>query len=114
MKYKELIEVYQKVHFLWIVRNECQRTLTNLPSKVTEAMAYGVVPVVSDVGDYTKYFLQNERDSIFIKGDSIDETRKAIRKEEYKCYSINACKTAKERFDYRIWMPRVKQMQERG
>lgn len=45
----ELIALYQKMHFLVIARNVCQRTLANFPSKVPEVMSLGIVPVVSDV-----------------------------------------------------------------
>ena len=79
-------------------------------------MIYGVVPVVSDVGDYTKYYLKNGYDSIFIDGDSIQEIKKAVHRaisleaEDYLRYSDNARKTAEERFDYRVWVPQVKKM----
>lgn len=118
MKYEELNELYQRMHFLLIARNECQRTKANFPSKVPEAMALGVVPIVSVVGDYTKYYLRDEIDSIFIDGDSVGEIKKSIRKaiymspEEYGSYSRNAYKTAKERFDYHAWALQINSMLE--
>lgn len=118
MKYEELVKLYQQMHFLLIARNECQRTLANFPSKVPETMAYGVVPVVSAIGDYTRYYLQDGKDSIFMDGDSPKEVRKAIRKAinlkaaDYEYYSKNACQTAKERFDFHVWIPEVKRMLE--
>lgn len=118
LNYEELIALYQEMHFLVIARSVCQRTLANFPSKVPEVMSLGIVPVVSDVGEYTKYFLKDGYDSIFIQGDSVEETRKAIRKaislniEEYNTYSQNARITAKERFDYYVWAPKVKEMLE--
>lgn len=118
LKYEELIELYQHMHFMVIARNMCQRTLANFPSKVPEAMNLGVLPIVSDVGDYTKYYLKNGYDSIFIEGDSVEEIKKSIRKaillsrEEYEMYSKNARKTAKERFDYHVWISRVREMLE--
>lgn len=118
MKYEELNELYQRMHFLLIARNECQRTKANFPSKVPEAMALGVVPIVSVVGDYTKYYLRNEIDSIFIEGDSVGEIKKALRKaihmslKEYENYSRNAYETAKERFDYHSWALQINGMME--
>lgn len=118
LKYEELIELYQHMHFMVIARNRCQRTLANFPSKVPELMNLGVLPIVSDVGDYTKYYLDNEYDSIFIDGDSIEEIRRGIRKAislskaEYRMYSDNARKTAKEKFDYHVWISRVRKMLE--
>lgn len=118
LKYEELMKLYQRMHFMVIARNVCQRTLANFPSKVPEAMNLGVVPVVSDVGDYTKYYLKNEYDSIFMQGDSTEEIRRCVRKAislsagQYGTYSENARKTAKERFDYHVWIPSVKEMLE--
>lgn len=118
LKYEKLIDLYQRMHFMVIARNTCQRTLANFPSKVPEVMNLGVIPIVSDVGDYTKYYLKDDYDSFFVNGDSVEEIRKSIRKaislnkEEYRLHSENARRTAKERFDYHVWIPKVKQMLE--
>lgn len=118
MRYEELIALYQKMNFLVITRNVCRRTLANFPSKVPETMALGVIPIVSDVGDYTKYYLRDGYDSIFIHGDSSAETMRAIRKalsmdrKEYMDFSAHAEKTSREHFDYRVWIPKIKEMIE--
>lgn len=118
MRYDELTRLYGQMHFLLIARKKCQRTLSNFPSKVPETMAFKVVPVVSDVGDYTNNYLTDGKDSIFIVGDSVEEIRKAVRKtiamtvQEYACYSQNAFQTAKKRFDYHVWIPEIKRMLE--
>lgn len=118
MSYEKLGELYRQVHFLLIARECCQRTLANFPSKVPETMAYGIVPVVSEVGDYTKYYLEDGRNSIFINGDSVEEIMKSIRKaldlsqEEYEVYSKEARKCAKSRFDYRNWISEIRNMIE--
>lgn len=116
LKYDELIELYQQMHFILVARPVCQRTLANFPSKIPEAMIYGVVPIASDVGDYTKYYLQDGYDSIFIQGDTLDNIRKAVIKaisldnKEYYSYSENAKKTARIRFDYHLWVPKIEEM----
>lgn len=118
LQYKELIDLYQQMHFVVLARHVCQRTLANFPSKIPEVMNYGVVPIVSDVGDYTKYYLRHEYDSIFMEGDSAETILDAIRQalsmrvEEYRIYSENAGKTAKDRFDYHVWGPKVREMLE--
>ena len=118
MRYEELEELYSKMHFLLIAREECQRTLANFPSKVPETMAYGIVPIVSDVGDYTKYYLEDGKNSIFIHGDSVDEIVNSIRKaiqlseKEYNRYSMEAIECAKDRFDYRNWKSKIQNMME--
>lgn len=119
MRYEALEELYAEMHFLLIAREECQRTLANFPSKVPETMAYGIVPVVSEVGDYTKYYLEDGKNSIFINGDSIEEIVKSIRRaismseEEYKQYSDAAIECAKDRFDYRNWKMEIRNMIEK-
>ncbi len=118
LKYEELIALYQRMHFMVIARNICQRTLANFPSKVPEAMNIGVIPIVSDVGDYTKYYLKNGYDSIFINGDSTEEIRRSVKKaislskEEYNRYAANVRRTAREQFDYHVWIPKVREMLE--
>lgn len=119
LKYEELVELYKQMHFLLIARKECQRTLANFPSKVPECMGFGIVPIVSEVGDYTRYYLRNGQDSIFMNGDSIDEIVKAIRvglalsDDGYYRLQDNVRETVKIRFDYRIWAKKVKEMLER-
>ncbi len=116
LAYDELIELYQQMHFILVARHTCQRTLANFPSKVPEAMIYGVVPIASDVGDYTKYYLQDGYDSIFIQGDTQDNIRKAVIKalsldnKDYSSYSENAKKTARIKFDYHLWVPKIEEM----
>ncbi len=118
MRYDALLSLYRQMNFMVIARKKCRRTLANFPSKVPEGMIYGVVPVVSDVGDYTKYYLEDEYDSLFIDGDSVEEIRKVLHRavsletEEYHRYSGNARKTAEKRFDYHVWVPQMKKMLE--
>lgn len=118
MSYEELKRLYQQMHFLVIARDVCQRTLANFPSKVPECMAMGIVPIVSDVGDYTKYYLSKGKDSIYMNGDSVEEIRHAVRLalsytwETYERYSENARHTAKERFDFHGWTAKIREMVE--
>lgn len=118
MRYEELVNLYRQMHFLVIARDVCQRTLANFPSKVPECMSLGVVPVVSDVGDYTKYYLNDGVDSIFIQGDSAEEIKKSIRKAmalsdaQFNRYSENAVLCAETRFDYHVWSDKVNEMLE--
>ncbi|WP_462410346.1 glycosyltransferase [Neobacillus sp. Marseille-QA0830] len=110
LEYDELIKLYQRMNFLLLAREENQMTLANFPSKVPEAMTHGVVPVVSRVGDYTKYYLKDGFDSIIFNGSSVDDCISAIRRvlslstEEYVELSLSARKTAVERFDYKNWL----------
>lgn len=118
MNYEELINLYQQMHFLVIARDICQRTLANFPSKVPECMALGIVPIVSDVGDYTRLYLSNGKDSIFIEGDSVGKIRDAVRfalslsEAAYKEYSENARVTVQEQLDYHLWITTVREMLE--
>lgn len=118
MKYEQLISLYQKMHFLVLARGISQMTMANFPSKVPETMCFGIVPIVSEVGDYTKYYLQDGVNSIFIHGCEKEECKVAIRKalqltkEEYNTISKEALSCAKNRFDYRKWVSTVQEMLE--
>lgn len=109
MKYDELISLYQKMHYLLLIRETCQMTRANFPSKVPETMNFGIVPLVSEVGDYTKYYLKNGLNSIFVKGHDVEACRKVLfsainlSKEEYRGYSSNAISCVQQRFDYHNW-----------
>lgn len=113
MEYAELIELYRKMDFLVLSRFNNELTNANFPSKIPENMCFGIVPICTEVGDYTKYYLQNMVDSIFCKVGSIESMVTAIKTainmsdNEYLCMRENARKTAVERFGYRNWAKRI-------
>lgn len=113
MEYADLILLYQRMHYLFIAREENQMTLANFPSKVPECMSYGIVPVVSDVGDYTKFYLTDGIDSIIFKGYDEEYCLQAVKRaiecfdNEYDLMSANALDTVKNRFDYRVWSTKI-------
>lgn len=110
MEYEELVQLYAKVHFLLLTRTTSQMTLANFPSKIPEVMSYGIVPIASEVGDYTKYYLEDNTNSIFIKGDSEENCLRAVKralemtKNEYMELSENAKQCVKNKFDYHVWI----------
>lgn len=72
-------------------------------------MTYGVVPVVSRVGDYTKYYLRDGENSLIFDGYDASVCAKAIRRAlalsytEYGYLSRGARNSAEDLFDYRRW-----------
>ena len=113
LEYDSLIELYQKAHFLFLARPKNQMTVANFPSKVPEAMTYGVIPIVSKVGDYTKYYLTDGVNSIIFDGCKVDNCVEAIVRAvtmsniEIHGIGANARKTAESRFDYRVWCNKI-------
>lgn len=114
MEYGDLIELYQKAHFLLLARETNQMTLSNFPSKVPEVMTYGVVPVVSRVGDYTKFYLEDGVNSIIFDGYNAECCAKAIERalqlpfEEYHMLSDGARQCVRDKFDYHNWTEKIK------
>lgn len=113
--YDELVALYQKMHFLLMAREASLMTESNFPSKVPEVMCYGVVPIVSRVGDYTKYFLRdNENSIIFDGGDSKScvsalERALSLSDGDYNRLSKNARKCAENKFDYHNWVLKIQE-----
>lgn len=110
MKYDELVELYQSMNFLLLARDDCQMTRANFPSKVPEVMTYGVVPIVSDIGDYTRYYLEDNVNSLFFPNLDVETCAGVLRSaidmdhEVYMSLSKAARKCVEERFDYRNWV----------
>ncbi len=110
MKYEELINLYQSVHYLFLAREVSQMTMSNFPSKVPEVMTHGIVPVVSRVGDYTKYYLEDNVNSLIFDGCSVEDCRSAMERalelpfEEYLKLSSGARKCVEQKFDYHNWI----------
>lgn len=113
MKYEKLIELYQEMDFLIIARRHTQMTEANFPSKVPELLTYGVIPIASDVGDYTKLYLKDPENCVLMKGCSKKIIKEAIYRalqmDENKIMSVsrNARKLAETQFDYTVWSERV-------
>lgn len=109
LEYEQLIELYKKMDFLLLARSINQMTLANFPSKVPEVMTYGVIPIVSKVGDYTKYYLKDGVNSLIFEGSDTMVCTKAIIRAlnitpmKKKQLSENARKCAVEKFDYHNW-----------
>lgn len=118
MVYDELVSLYNSMHYLMLARETNQMTLSNFPSKVPEVMTYGVVPVVSKVGDYTQYYLTDGIDSLIFAGSKQENCTEAFRRaintsySDYEILSANARKCASERFDFRKWSPQISELIE--
>jgi len=113
LKYDELIDLYKKAQFLLLARPDNIVTQANFPSKVPELTVTGIIPIISKVGDIVNY-LTDGVDSIFMDNPTtVDVCRQAIIKamelsdEEIRNMSLNARKTAEEKFDYRNWVETV-------
>lgn len=109
MEYDELINLYYSADYLLLARETNQFTISNFPSKVPEMMNYGIIPVCSEVGDYTSKYLRDSENSIVFKGASPSECADAIRRAitiSQECrhrMSENTILSARYCFDYRVW-----------
>ena len=113
-QHDDLMTLYGKSDFLLIARARNVVTLSNFPSKVPEMMSYGVVPVCSDVGDYTEIYLRDGIDSIQFENDSVSSCADAICRAIEIKESSNLAKmqeaareTVKEKLDYWNWGGRI-------
>lgn len=66
--------------YLFLAREKNIITESNFPSKVPEMLVYGVIPVCSDVGDYTKLYLENDVNAIIFEGAAPEECSQAYRR----------------------------------
>lgn len=113
MKYETLVELYQRAHFLLLARDISRMTKANFPSKIPETLSYGIIPVCSNVGDYTELYLKDGINSIQMNGASASEICQAIRRglsisnSEFEKMSRCCRETAVKQFDYRNWIERL-------
>lgn len=109
MKYEELQALYEEMHFLMLPRKDSRMTKANFPSKVPETMAYGVIPVCTEIGDYTDLYIKDGLTGITFKGCEIDVIAEAMNKainmpiEEYERIAMSCIKLVKEKFDITVW-----------
>lgn len=113
LDYSELENLYKKMHFLVLARKCNEITMANFPSKIPELMAYGVVPLCTAVGDYTKYYLKNNYNSLIAAENDIDtfytclEKAKDLDIQDFTIMSRNARKTVEEKLDYSVWSKKI-------
>ena len=109
---EKYVELLSKMDFTIIIREKNQVTYANFPSKIPVLMAKGIIPVVSDVGDYTKYYLKNNYNSFVIDGASPEvfarEILRIVSLPEYQLELLhkNAWETAKNEFEIVNWKER--------
>lgn len=109
VEFSDLEKIYLQSDYLLLAREENQFTISNFPSKVPEMMKYGIVPVCSNVGDYTENYLLDGKDSLVFQGASPVQCANAIRRaisitpERRNELKFNAMKKAISVFDYRLW-----------
>lgn len=114
MEYSELINLYRSMHFLFLAREVNQTTLSNFPSKVPEVLCYGVVPIVTRVGEYTDGYLSDGKNAIVFDGCNRTACKEALKRalslswKEYQTLSANAILSAAQKFDYHVWAPKIK------
>lgn len=109
---EKYVELLSKMDFTIIIREKNQVTYANFPSKIPVLMAKGIIPVVSDVGDYTKYYLRNNYNSFVIDGASPEVFAKEILRivslpgYQLELLHKNAWETAKNEFEIVNWKER--------
>ena len=114
MTYDQLVELYLKMDFIFIARPDTPFFQANFSSKLPEAMTYGVVPIVSKVGDYTKYYLTDGIDSVQFDGFNPEACAKALTRAinisptSIEKMRINARNMVKERLNFDVWSETIK------
>lgn len=113
LEYGELVKLYLQSDYLMLARNQNAITRANFPSKIPELLCYGVIPVCSDIGDYTKIYLKDGVNSIIFEGCSEEACVKAIRRalalsdEDRRRLRENCRNTALQQFNYRTWSEKL-------
>jgi glycosyltransferase involved in cell wall biosynthesis len=114
MKYEDLLLVYSRMHFLYFVREPSVTNIANFPTKLPELMAFGVVPLTTQVGDYGRYLIDGVNSVVIQDGESLS-CRNALDRillmtpSEFLDLRSEAKKTCKDNFDFRSQAMRMKQ-----
>lgn len=110
--HSEIITAYETADFSILVRSEVQRyARAGFPTKFVESMSLGtpvIANITSDLGNY----LVDKKNGILIDSVNIDDIHKSLafamslsKKERYSM-KIEAYNTAKNCFDYRLYITR--------
>ena len=118
MEYDELMELYQKSDYLLLARAKNIVTISNFPSKVPEIMRFGVIPIVSNVGDYTNKYLKSNENALIMQGCDAEICYEVVKQaiymdeERLERMSASARISAEKLFDYRNWSDSISQTLE--
>lgn len=112
LPYEELVSLYQKSDFLLLIRKMNEVTEANFPSKIPELMSYGVVPICTDIGDYTNDYLSQEC-AFIIHGNSASDCKNAIHcainmsEKSYLLMRQKARYLVEKTFYYKHWAEKI-------
>lgn len=105
----EYNELLAKMDFCIIIRDKQQSSMANFPSKVPETMQYGIIPIVSSIGDYTELYLNNNN-SFIVEGSEVDKFYLKILEilnmepAELEAIHYESSKIAYDKFDIDNWV----------
>lgn len=118
MNYQELIKLMEEVDFLPVSRKSNRTTISNFPSKIPEAMCYGIIPIMTKVGDCPNIFLSDGSDSILFEESTPKCCARAFERAvdllpgDRFSMSQQARHTAETRFDYSVYSQELKKFLE--
>lgn len=111
--YEELVGLLGNMHFGLIAKYPNRVTQSNFPSKVPEMMCYGIIPIMTNVGDCPTMYLEDGKDSILFEHCTVEECWQAIKRaimiqENDRCrMQENARKNVETVFYYKLWSDRI-------
>ena len=119
MNYEDLILLYKKVDYLLLFRKKNKITEANFPSKIPELLSYGVIPLCTDVGDYTKKYLTDECAFIVDAeciSSSVDAIGRAIRLPQSEFFHMRrkARELAEKKFYYKHFQKEISNFLEQN
>ena len=73
----ELHSVYVGSHFQFFLRKNNPSNVSNYPMKLIEMLSFGIVPILSDVGDYGELFRKVEYELV-VAHDNLPKAKEAL------------------------------------
>ena len=113
LEYNDLIHLLSQMDFLLIARKNTRANRANFPSKIPEMMNFGIVPVVSNVGDITGFYLKDNVNSIIFDGYNRNDCKEVLTRivgltgEQIGDLKQEARKCSEDVFYYRKWSNKI-------
>lgn len=117
MEYADLQKLYEDADFLFMCRPDDLVKQANFPSKLPELMLRGIAPICNKIGDYWTYL--SDDNAVIFDHDDVHECCSALTKvlsmsdNEINRMKVSARECAKDKFDYHIWSPYIKEFLEK-